>query len=257
MTCRESAHTCRTAARSRARAIGALDGDDFLLELDGFGALSSAHLSWAASQARDGPLLALIRVRPGGALSASCPLMPDDGGALPSVCSSAAASPRSPVIALVGGGLAEYSGRRASSSSTAAGASSLCLSAAASCAGDGRPLLAIVVGLVELDGGGPLPTVLVGSGVPALGRCGLSLRLPAEARWSPPSLRRAVPHVRRRWDLTERGTNEWIAEVNEGIRQNRRDKDVARVTRLPVTNRDAPPHAERNLRRLFVSFSNN
>jgi hypothetical protein len=132
MTCRESAHTCRTAARSRARAIGALDGDDFLLELDGFGALSSAHLSWAASQARDEPLLALIRVRPGGALSASCPLVPDDGGALPSACSSAATSPRSPVLALVGGGLAEYSGRRASSSTTVAGAFSLCLLAAAS-----------------------------------------------------------------------------------------------------------------------------
>jgi hypothetical protein len=157
MTCRESVHTCRTAAWSRARAIRALNGDDFLLELDGFGALSSAHLSWAASQARDEPLLALIRVRPGGALSASCPLVPDDGGTLPSACSSAAASPRSPVIALVGGGLAEYSGRRASSSSTAAGASSLCLSAAASRAGDGRPLLAIVVQEIPPWHGGAVP----------------------------------------------------------------------------------------------------
>jgi hypothetical protein len=37
-----SARTCRTAARSRARAVGALYGDDFLLELDGFGALFDA-----------------------------------------------------------------------------------------------------------------------------------------------------------------------------------------------------------------------
>jgi hypothetical protein len=94
--------------------MGALNGDDLLLELDGFGALSTAHLSGAASHAMDRPLLVLIRVRPGGALSASCPLELDNGGALPSACSSAAVSLRSPVLALVGGGLAKYSRVRTS-----------------------------------------------------------------------------------------------------------------------------------------------